>query len=97
MLPACIGFIDYEGEDKIFNVGHGVSFSVREVIEMIIEAAGRSIKWSSQGEKRPHKIPDTIADNRLLRISLGWEPKVAFREGIKRILNNAKESVFPLS
>jgi len=90
LIEAYLGFIDYEGENRIFNVGFGVSFSVREIIEMMIEASGRPIKWSSQGEKRSYEIPDTVADNRLLRTSLGWEPKVAFREGIKRILDNAK-------
>lgn len=97
LIEAYLGFIDYEGKEQVFNVGYGVSFSVREIIEMMIETAGRPIKWSSQGQKRPYEIPDTMADNRLLRTTLGWEPKVTFREGIKRILDNAKEGVFPLS
>jgi nucleoside-diphosphate-sugar epimerase len=96
-IEACVEIIDYEGEYSIFNVGYGVSFSVREVIEMIIEVLGKRIKWSSLQEKRPHEIPDTVANNQLLKKSLKWEPKVAFREGIKRILNNDEEGIFSLS
>ena len=63
-----------EGEGIEVNLGTGVGFSVREVIECCREVSGKEIK-EVMGERRAGDPAELVADARLAREVLGWEPK----------------------
>ena len=69
------------------NLGNPDEFTIRELAERVIELTGSS---SSIVQARPlpeddplHRQPDIA----LARQKLGWEPKVALREGLKRTID----------
>ena len=70
-------------EGEAYNVGSGESLTVREIVEMILEAVGlkglTGVVYT--GKSWAGDVPVTLADvSRLRRI--GFEPKVHVREGL---------------
>jgi UDP-glucose 4-epimerase len=61
------------GEHRIFNLGNGSGFSVREVIAAAEEVTGRSIP-AVERPRRPGDPPMLVAAGRRIREQLGWAP-----------------------
>ena len=70
-----------EGEHRIFNLGNGNGFSVREVITAAEEVTGRSIA-SVDRARRPGDPPRLVAAGAKIRGELGWEPQRPELEGM---------------
>ena len=62
------------GEHRIFNLGNGTGFSVREVIEAARRVTGREIVAIEEG-RRPGDPPQLVAASAKIRDELGWEPQ----------------------
>ncbi len=75
---------------QALNIGSGSSLSVAEVIEEIKKVTGISKNVKSSNEIRINEIPDTVADISLAKNSLGWEPRIKFAEGLKKIIDYKK-------
>ncbi|MFZ9552237.1 MAG: UDP-glucose 4-epimerase GalE, partial [Hylemonella sp.] len=65
------------------NLGNGQGFSVQEVIEVSRQVTGRAIAVQ-EGERRAGDPPRLVADARLAREVLGWQPQYAELETIVR-------------
>ena len=63
-----------EAEHRIFNLGNGNGFSVREVIEAAREVTGLQIPVS-EAPRRPGDPPQLVAASDRIRAELGWEPR----------------------
>lgn len=61
------------GEHKIFNLGNGNGFSVREVIAAAQAVTGRPIP-TREAARRPGDPPRLVAASQKIRAELGWEP-----------------------
>jgi GDP-4-dehydro-6-deoxy-D-mannose reductase len=72
---------------RIINFGSGLSYSVREIIDIAQAAAGTNLPVVSDEEPRTGDIPDVRADIRLARELLSWEPTTSLRDGISLCLN----------
>jgi len=72
-----------DGSSGVFNLGNGQGFSVQEVIEMARQVSGRAIAVQ-EGERRAGDPPRLVADARLAREVLGWQPLYAELETIVR-------------
>jgi dTDP-L-rhamnose 4-epimerase len=66
-----------------FNVGAGLPTTVQEVAQALREAYGSSSPLRVSGNYRIGDIRHNFADLALARETLGFEPKVSFREGIR--------------
>jgi len=62
------------GEHRIFNLGNGSGFSVREVIAAAAEVTGREIPTADRA-RRPGDPPVLVAASELIRSKLGWSPR----------------------
>jgi UDP-glucose 4-epimerase len=62
------------GEHRIFNLGNGNGFSVREVIAAAELVTGRPIP-AVEAPRRPGDPPKLIAAGQKIRDELGWEPQ----------------------
>jgi UDP-glucose 4-epimerase len=70
-----------------FNVGTGVEWTVRHVVEMCEKALGRSIEITQDPARmRPSDRPHLVADNSRLRRATGWAPKWSFEDGLADLL-----------
>jgi UDP-glucose 4-epimerase len=61
------------GEHRIFNLGTGDGYSVREVIEAVRSVTGLEIKVV-ESPRRPGDPPRLVAASQKIRDELGWEP-----------------------
>lgn len=66
--------------DGIFNIGTGKATKISGVYKIVKKYAGSSAKDVFL-EQEPYSL---VSDNRKARRGLGWKPKVALAEGIKR-------------
>jgi UDP-glucose 4-epimerase len=61
-------------EHRIFNLGNGTGFSVREVIAAAREVTGAEIP-TREAERRPGDPPMLVAASALVQSGLGWRPQ----------------------
>ena len=71
-----------------FNIGSGISYSVREIIEIMQRIAGKRLPVMCAHNQRKNEIFETLADISLARELLGWTPKISLQDGIQKILNS---------
>lgn len=73
---------------RIFNVGTGLSTTVRALLHLIIRSAGEDPEKYPVEEVASHAGDQfgMVADASLLRTEFGWEPTVDLPEGIRRMV-----------
>ncbi|WLE95583.1 MAG: NAD-dependent epimerase/dehydratase family protein [Candidatus Electrothrix communis] len=77
---------------NVFNIGAGVSYSVKELVAMIQKVCGTALPVVSNGIERPQEIPDVCADISQAKELLQWSPRYTFIEGIKQLLHTERGS-----
>jgi len=71
---------------EVFNVGSGASYSVRQIVDIVLEKLNRDIPVEFDNVKRENEIMDTRADITKARTMLNWSPQTTFEEGISLTL-----------
>lgn len=74
----------------ILNVGSGKSYSVKEVINLLMKVCGVNLPVHSENNVRRNEISDTIADISRANLILGWQPKINLEQGLRLILDQDK-------
>ncbi|HVE85699.1 MAG TPA: SDR family oxidoreductase [Myxococcales bacterium] len=69
------------------NIGTGVETSVSDLYRLLAEAAG-STATAERAPPRPGEQLRSCVDPSLAKKALGWEPRVALREGLRRTLEH---------
>ncbi len=69
----------------VFNIGSGIEVALNQLVTTLEEVLGKKLVVE-YGPPREGDIYRSVADIRHARELLGWEPKVPFKESIKRIL-----------
>ena len=64
----------HAGEHRIYNLGNGLGFSVREVIETARKVTGVPIN-TVEAPRRAGDPPILVASSRKIRDELGWTPQ----------------------
>ena len=72
-----------DGGSRTYNLGNGLGFSVREVIEAARRVTGHPIP-AEVAPRRPGDPAALVAGSRRIRAELGWEPRFADLESIVR-------------
>jgi UDP-glucose 4-epimerase len=62
-----------KGEHKVFNLGTGSGYSVRQVIETAQSVTGKQIP-AREAARRPGDPPELVAASDRIKAELGWEP-----------------------
>jgi UDP-glucose 4-epimerase len=62
------------GRHRIFNLGNGTGFSVREVVAAAQEVTGVEVH-TREAARRPGDPPMLVAASDMIRSELGWEPR----------------------
>jgi UDP-glucose 4-epimerase len=77
-----------EADGKVFNLGGPSVLTLQEMADLLIEAAGSGTYTVREfpADRKRIDIGDYYADDQGIRQALGWEPKVAEREGLARTL-----------
>ena len=66
---------------NIFNLGTGVGYSVKEVIEMTEKVTGKTITILEK-ERRAGDVAAVVASSEKARMILGWKPQQSSLKGI---------------
>ncbi len=78
---------------EVFNVGGTEPISHRDLVHLLIDVAGtgryRMVEWPA--EKKAIDIGSFYADSTKFRTTVGWEPRVALREGLCRTIEFYRE------
>lgn len=72
-------------EGEIFNVGNGVDYSVKDVVDIASDVTNTKleIKWGSEEKRRSFDTNSSwIADIRKSDQLLKWKPGISFKEGL---------------
>lgn len=75
--------IDFE----IFNLGSGVSYSVKEIAEMIASNYDNNIQIKFSKKRRQNEILNTVANITKAETMLKWIPTILLEKGISEIIN----------
>jgi UDP-glucose 4-epimerase len=83
-VAAYIKALDFKSDDlEIFNLGSGISYSVKEIAEMLASNFSEDIKIEFSNEIRKNEVLDTVADISSIKNKVGWEPVISFSDGLK--------------
>ena len=84
--------IEYDPENgfDVFNLGSGKSYSVKEVIECVIEIFSKKIEYICTDEIRPNEILDTVAEINKAKTQLFWTSQKSLKEGLRLIIHGLK-------
>jgi UDP-glucose 4-epimerase len=69
------------GEQRVFNIGGGTPTSIRAVLEMIGELAGKELKVDYLDQELGD-VKDTAADTTRAREALGFSPSTSLEDGL---------------
>ena len=69
-----LNWLENGGSNKVFNLGTGTGFSVREVIEHAGMVTNRHVPVF-EGDRREGDCTKLVSGSELARMDLGWEPK----------------------
>jgi UDP-glucose 4-epimerase len=70
-----------------YNIGTGLEYNAREVVEAVANAMGRDIQAVSVPERyRPSDRPHLCADISKMN-ALGWSPKYSLQEGLRELVS----------
>jgi len=78
-------------ESEIINIGTGEDVTIKELAETIIEVTGykNDYEWDTS---KPNGTPRKVLNVDKIK-SLGWEPKISLRQGIKSTYEWYKKSI----
>ena len=72
---------------EVFNIGSGISYSVKEIINMIQKITGTNKPVICSSETRMNEIMDVQADILNLYNQTGWKPGTDMLDGLKICIN----------
>jgi UDP-glucose 4-epimerase len=73
------------GEHRVYNLGNGAGFSVREVVEAARSVTGKNIE-AVEAPRREGDPPALVAASDRIRSDLGWEPE---KPGLEAMISDA--------
>ncbi len=81
VVDAFVQAAESQVQGEVFNVGSGGTYSINQLVELLDSE-------KIHIPKRPGEPDCTFADVTKISQDLGWEPKVAFDEGVKSMIDN---------
>ena len=82
---------DARTDGRVFNVGSGVSYSVREIYDVIARLLGSDVEPEHRADL-PGEAEETLADVTAAG-SLGWSPRIDLETGLRRSIAFIREHV----
>lgn len=86
LLMKCISYKNNNYD--IFNAGYGKSYSVREIVDMVLTKLDFPVTINYTNEYRKNEVLDTIADITKANNYLGWQPKYDLNTGLNDLIKS---------
>lgn len=81
-----LAWIEKHGESNDWNIASGLGFSVRDIVGIAADLAGRKNTFVTECERRAGDPPALIGDFRKAEVDLDWEPSKTLENMIKDAL-----------
>ena len=92
-IDAILKIMEYNGEEKVFNVGTGNGYTVNQVLSLVSEQLKvKNVKVCYQ-DGRKCDVKNNILDIHRIVSLVGWEPKIGLKDGIKEIVKRKVKGV----
>lgn len=66
---------------EVYNIGSGISYSAKEILDILLKNSAREISIKIDPEKmRPSDIPDIVCDNTKLTNLTDWKPEIPLKQ-----------------
>ena len=88
LAEACYVCMQDYNEPESINIGTGEDVTIKELAETVSDIVGNKIIWWD--DSKPNGTPRKVLNVSKLK-SLGWEPKISLRDGIKSTYEWYKE------
>lgn len=79
--------LDYRGDERIFNIGTGMGYSISEVVGMIEKKMKGQLRIKQCGARKCD-VSRNVLDISLIERETGWRPKISLSEGISRVVES---------
>jgi len=91
-MAVYLSIINNKDSFRIYNLGSGVSTSVREIVNMIIKLSKSNASVNFSEQIRQGEIIETIANITKIKNELGWLPTISIDKGIGCCIDHTKKS-----
>jgi dTDP-glucose 4,6-dehydratase len=78
---------------EVINVGNGTHRNIRDIAHLVVRKMGRPESLITYVGDRPGQVFRHTADRTKAKRLLGWEPAVAFEEGLDRTIAWYRDNV----
>jgi len=87
IVEAVISAVEKPSSEKhIYNLGSGVSYSVKEIVTIVRSFFDNDIDYICKKEYRSNEVMDTVANINKIKSELNWQPKVTIEKGIQKMI-----------
>jgi UDP-glucose 4-epimerase len=88
MIEAYIKAGEYfKNQFEIFNIGSGKSYSVQNIVDMIVQLVDKKVEIKYTGERRENEVMDTIASIEKAITKLNWQPTIELKDGLELVID----------
>lgn len=88
LIDGIVSVLEYEGKQRIFNLGFGKYYSIYEVVKLIEEIGDKKFVSMNTAAKRFCDVRKSYVDMRQCHLELNWFPKTALKQGIELIFES---------
>lgn len=86
VMEAMLAAIEYNGKERIFNIGSGQGKTLLEILATIENMVGHQVEHRFM-PGRSFDVPANILDINKAKVELGWSPKTTFHDGIVQMFH----------
>ncbi|MBN1213873.1 MAG: NAD(P)-dependent oxidoreductase [Candidatus Lokiarchaeota archaeon] len=86
VIDSIIKVIKVINSFSIYNIGYGKSYSIYEIIEIILNYTKKNIKVNFTNDFRKEEVLNTVADISKIKKELNWFPNISIEVGLRNIL-----------
>lgn len=78
--------IDKNDKIGVYNLCSGISYSVKEITEIINANLQINVEFTFSPSDRPNEVNETIGSNKKFSKEFDWSPTISFENGLKEII-----------
>jgi len=83
LARGCLLMLEHKADGDPVNIGYGRGFTVREMITVILAAAGYADAKLVFDSSKPSTIPFRVVDTSKAKRLFGFEPEISFEDGLR--------------
>lgn len=89
VIDAYMAIVDQGKPGEVYNIGSGVGYSVKNVLDILLEISGLHDVEIRQNPQfmRPSDVPILICDATKLKEKIGWQPTYKFEQTLRDLFN----------